>query len=175
MSGNDFHGNPPEDGDEGYDEAYEAHRAALWDMLMAYADQHDLADGFLSDLVSDLGLSLRMVAYAAETERPSVGGLRLDLDRYAREMGESVREAKKGAGEFIAEAKAARDAEAAAEGEAAEGEVAEGLAAEGETTVPEPEADAEEVPEVAAESAETAASPEKTAALTGARAFPRRQ
>ncbi|MDR6950994.1 Sec-independent protein translocase protein TatA [Ancylobacter sp. 3268] len=160
MSGNDFHANPPEDGDEGYDEAYEAHRAALWDMLMAYADQHDLADGFLSDLVSDLGLSLRMVAYAAETERPSVGGLRLDLDRYAREMGESVREAKKGAGEFIAEAKAARDAEAAAEGEG---------------TTAEPEADAAQAPEVAEDRTETAASPEKTAALTGARAFPRRQ
>ncbi|GAB4066989.1 hypothetical protein GCM10028812_17930 [Ancylobacter sonchi] len=153
MSGNDFHGNPPDDGDEGYDEAYEAHRAALWDMLMAYADQHDLADGFLSDLVSDLGLSLRMVAYAAETEKPSVGGLRLDLDRYAREMGESVREAKKGAGEFIAEAKAAREAEAAEEGEAAAPE--------------EPAAEVTEEP-----GREPA---DKNAALIAARAFPRRQ
>ncbi|MCB4768316.1 hypothetical protein LGR54_06840 [Ancylobacter sp. Lp-2] len=153
MSGNDFHGNPPEDGDEAYDEAYETHRAALWDMLMTYADEHDLADGFLSDLVSDLGLSLRMVAYAAETEKPSVGGLRLDLDRYAREMGESVREAKKGAGEFIAEAKAAREAEAAEEGEAA-------AADEAVAPVAEPSADEPS---------------EKNAALIAARAFPRRQ
>ncbi len=78
---------------------------------MAYADEHDLGDAFLADLVSDLGLSLRMVAYAAETEKPSVGGLRLDLDRYVRELGDSVREAKKHAADFIAEAKAAREEE----------------------------------------------------------------
>ncbi|MFD2142249.1 hypothetical protein [Ancylobacter oerskovii] len=165
MSGNDFHGNPPEDGEDGYDEAYESHRAALWDMLMAYADEHDLADGFLSDLVSDLGLSLRMVAYAAETERPSVGGLRLDLDRYARELGESVREAKKGASEFIAEAKAAREAEGA---EAEEG------AAAGEAT--ESGDEGEGLGEGLGEDAgaeETAAS--EKAGVSAARSFPRRQ
>ena len=104
--------NPPEDeSDEAYEEAYDTHRGALYEQLMTYADEHDLGDGFLADLVSDLGLSLRMVAYAAETEKPSVGGLRLDLDRYVRELGDSVREAKKHAADFIAEAKAAREEE----------------------------------------------------------------
>ena len=156
MSGNDFHGAPPEDGDEGYDEAYDAHRAALWDMLMAYADEHDLADGFLSDLVSDLGLSLRMVAYAAETEKPSVGGLRLDLDRYAREMGESVREAKKGAATFIAEAKAARESE------------------EAEAPLEDSEPAAAEAPSGNGEE-QAAATSEADAPLAGSRSFPRRQ
>ncbi|QIB35551.1 hypothetical protein [Ancylobacter pratisalsi] len=99
----------PQDEEESYEEVYEEHRSALYDQLMAYADAHDLSDGFMSDLVSDLGLSLRMVAYAAETEKPSVGGLRLDLERYTRELAESVREAKRQAAEFIAEAKAARE------------------------------------------------------------------
>ncbi|TCK28609.1 hypothetical protein EV667_2618 [Ancylobacter aquaticus] len=101
--------NPEDEADEGYDAAFDQHRAALYDMLMEYADDHDLSDGFMAVLASDIGLSLRMVAYAAETEKPSVGGLRVDLDRYARELGDSVRDAKKYAAEFIAEAKAAQE------------------------------------------------------------------
>lgn len=97
--------------DDAYDAAFDQHRAALYDMLMDYADTHELSDSFMAVLASDIGLSLRMVAYAAETEKPSVGGLRLDLDRYARELGDSVRDAKKYAAEFIAEAKAAQEAD----------------------------------------------------------------
>lgn len=105
-----------DESDDAYDAAFDQHRAALYDMLMEYADSHDLSDSFMAVLASDIGLSLRMVAYAAETEKPSVGGLRLDLDRYARELGDSVRDAKKYAAEFIAEAKAAQEADEA-EGE----------------------------------------------------------
>lgn len=106
-----------DESDEAYDEAFETHRAALYERLLAYADEHDLSDGFIADLVADLSLSLRMVAYASETEKPSMGGLRLDLDRYARELGEAVRDAKKHGADFIAEAKAAREREEA-EGDA---------------------------------------------------------
>lgn len=109
--------NPEDENDEGYDAAFDQHRAALYDMLMEYADDHDLSDGFMAVLASDIGLSLRMVAYASETEKPSVGGLRLDLDRYARELGDSVRDAKKYAAEFIAEAKAAQEADDAEDDE----------------------------------------------------------
>ncbi|HSI40018.1 MAG TPA: hypothetical protein VLA00_05665 [Xanthobacteraceae bacterium] len=113
---------PDDDNEIGFDEfadAYEEHRADLYEMLIAYADEHDLNDGFLAQIISDLGVSLRMVAYASETEKPSVGGLRLDLDRFARELGDTVREAKKGAAEFIEEAKRVRQAEDEAEAEAA--------------------------------------------------------
>ncbi|MBB3771415.1 hypothetical protein FHS55_002014 [Angulomicrobium tetraedrale] len=104
---------PDDENEDGYEEAYETHRSGLYDMIVAYADEHELGDGFLADIVADLGLSLRMVAYAAETEKPSIGGLRLDLDRFVRELGDSVREAKKQAPDFIAEAKAAREEEGA--------------------------------------------------------------
>ncbi|MCK0209552.1 hypothetical protein MWN33_16085 [Starkeya koreensis] len=103
--------------DEAYEEAFETHRTALYDLLVAYADEHELSDGFLALLASDIGLSLRMIAYASETEKPSIGGLRLDLDRFARELGESVRDAKKHAAEFIAEARAAREEEEAEDDE----------------------------------------------------------
>lgn len=102
---------PADDGlsDDEYEAVYEQHRNALYEQLMTYADEHELSDSFVAQIVSDIGLSLRMVAYASETEKPSVGGLRLDLDRFARELGDSVREAKKSAADFIAEARRARD------------------------------------------------------------------
>ena len=102
--------NSPDENAPGvYEEAFETHRAALYDQLLAYAEAHDLSDGFMADLVSDLGLSLRMVAYVTETEKPSVGGLRLDLDRFTREMGDAVRDAKRNGAEFIASATAEGD------------------------------------------------------------------
>jgi hypothetical protein len=122
----DSYDEPENDSDDGYDAAFDQHRAALYDMLMEYADEHDLSDSFMAVLASDIGLSLRMVAYASETEKPSVGGLRLDLDRYARELGDSVRDAKKYAAEFIAEAKAAQEAEGAEDDEAEDEEDDEG-------------------------------------------------
>lgn len=122
----DSYNEPENDSDDGYDAAFDQHRAALYDMLMEYADEHDLSDSFMAVLASDIGLSLRMVAYASETEKPSVGGLRLDLDRYARELSDSVRDAKKYAAEFIAEAKAAQEAEGAEEDEAEDEEDDEG-------------------------------------------------
>lgn len=115
---------PEDENLDEYEEAYERHRVDLYEMLIAYADEHDLGDGFLAQLVSDIGVSMRMVAYVAETEKPSVGGLRLDLDRFTREIGDAVREAKKGAAEFIADARRAQEEEEAAA--AAGGEDGEG-------------------------------------------------
>ena len=109
---------PDDENLDEFEEAYERHRIALYEMIIAYADEHDLGDGFLAQLVSDIGISMRMVAYVAETEKPSVGGLRLDLDRFTREIGDAVREAKKGAAEFIADARRAQaEDEAAGEGD----------------------------------------------------------
>jgi hypothetical protein len=55
-----------------------------------------------------------MVGYALETERPSASGLKMDLDRFGREIDDYLRTAKKGAEEFIEEAKSLK-AEAEAE------------------------------------------------------------
>lgn len=104
-----------EESDEAYEAAYEAHRSALYEAILAYADEHELNDGFLAQILTDLGLSFRMASYAEETDKPSVGGLRLELDRYVREIGENVRDAKKYAAEFITEVRSGR-------GETAEGD-----------------------------------------------------
>lgn len=126
MAGPDdsFGDDVPEDENvDEYEEAYERHRVDLYEMLIAYADEHDLGDGFLAQIIADIGVSMRMVAYVAETEKPSVGGLRLDLDRFSRELGDAVREAKKGASEFIEDARRAQaeEAEQLAAGEDGEG------------------------------------------------------
>ena len=110
---------PEFESDDDFEAAYETHRGGIYEVLIAYADEHDLSDGFLAHIVSDVGLSLRMVAYASETDAPSATGLKLDLDRFAKELGDSVRDAKKDAAEFIAEAKLARDEQA--EGDDADG------------------------------------------------------
>ncbi len=103
---------PEFESDDDFEAAYETHRGGIYEVLVAYADEHDLSDGFLAHIVSDVGLSLRMVAYASETDAPSATGLKLDLDRFAKELGDSVRDAKKDAAEFIAEAKLAREEQA---------------------------------------------------------------
>jgi hypothetical protein len=68
----------------------------------------------------DAMIRMRMTAYGLGVESPSVAGLKLDLDRLRNEVGEFVREAKKGAEEYIGHVKEARaeaDAKLAAEGE----------------------------------------------------------
>ena len=46
-----------------------------------------------------------MVAYAATAAKPSGGGLKLDLDRFRRDIENLIRETKKDADGFIATAK----------------------------------------------------------------------
>jgi hypothetical protein len=44
-----------------------------------------------------------MMNYAASVTKPSGGGLKLDLDRFRRDIEDLVRESKKNADRFIAE------------------------------------------------------------------------
>jgi len=48
---------------------------------------------------------MRMTAYGLGVENPSVAGLKIDLDRLRDEVGVFLREAKKGAQEYIAQVK----------------------------------------------------------------------
>ena len=90
------------------------HGTALHQLVQDYMDEHDLSDEITSLLLLNVSVRMRMVAYALETEKPSASGLKVDLDRFRREIDDCVRAAKKDADHFIAEAKVAR---AAAESE----------------------------------------------------------
>ena len=96
--------------DEAAIEELDRHGMALHQLVQDYADEHDLSDEIASLLLLNISVRMRMVSYALETEKPSGSGLKLDLDRFRREIDECVRAAKKDADAFIAEAKVARAA-----------------------------------------------------------------
>jgi hypothetical protein len=58
---------------------------------------------------------MHMAAYMSSVEKPSVAGLKMEIDRFSNDIQEMLREAKKGAAEFVEDYKAA--AEAAGEDE----------------------------------------------------------
>jgi hypothetical protein len=70
-----------------------------------FAEEEDVADEILAPLLLRLALAMRMVAYAATAAKPSGGGLKLDLDRFRRDIEDLIRETKKDADHFVAQAK----------------------------------------------------------------------
>jgi hypothetical protein len=80
------------------------HGLALHELIQDYLDEHDLPDRMGSLILLSIGIRMRMIGYAMETEKPSATGLKMDLDRFRREIDECIRTAKKGAEEFIEEA-----------------------------------------------------------------------
>jgi hypothetical protein len=98
---------------------FNRHTGAVLQLVQDYIEEHDLLEEMMSLVLLNLSVRLRMVGYALETEKPSVSGLKLDLDRFRRELDGCIRAAKKDADRFIADAKAARaKAESEAEDEA---------------------------------------------------------
>jgi hypothetical protein len=93
---------------EGEDEAVDDFNR-LTDILFQYieefAEAEDVADEMLALLLLRLALTMRMTAYAATAAKPSGGGLKLDLDRFRRDIEDLIRATKKDADRFIAQAK----------------------------------------------------------------------
>jgi hypothetical protein len=105
---------------EEFAEEFERHRNAIYGRLSDYMDAAEIDEAYMAQLLIDAMIRMRMTAYGLGVESPSVAGLKLDLDRLRNEVGEFVREAKKGAEEYIGHVKEARaeaDAKLAAEGE----------------------------------------------------------
>src|SRR6202035_24715 len=75
--------------------------------VLDFADDEEVDDEMLWPLLLRLALTSRMVAYAANAAKPSGGGLKLDLDRFRRDIEDLIRAAKKDADLFIAQAKEA--------------------------------------------------------------------
>jgi hypothetical protein len=95
-------------------EDYERWREDLHKLAAQFADKHDLSFAMMALLLIDIGVSSRMIDYVFSVEKPSPLGLRLDLDRFQREIGDFLRSSKKTAEGFIeATMKALDEAEAA--------------------------------------------------------------
>ena len=78
---------------------------SLTQLVLKFAEDEDLSDEMLSPLLLRVATTSRMVGYLASTAKPSAGGLKLDLDRFRREVEDVIRETKKDAEGFIARAK----------------------------------------------------------------------
>jgi hypothetical protein len=79
---------------------------SLFERVSEFAEDEDIDDELLSMLLFRLSLTTRMMAYAQNAAKPSAGGLKLDLDRFGRDIETHLRESKKDAERFITEAKA---------------------------------------------------------------------
>jgi hypothetical protein len=93
-----------EDGQEALDE-FDRLTQSLTQLVFKFAEDEDLSDEMLSPLLLRVATTSRMVGYLASTAKPSAGGLKLDLDRFRREVEDVIRETKKDAEGFIAHAK----------------------------------------------------------------------
>ena len=93
-----------EDGDEELED-FDRLTEILFERIVEFAEEEDVADELLSPLLLRLSLTSRMVAYTAATAKPSTGGLKLDLDRFRRDIEDLIRATKKDADRFIAQAR----------------------------------------------------------------------
>jgi hypothetical protein len=86
-------------------EEFERHRDAIYERICDYMEEADIDEVYVAQLLVDAMIRMRMTAYGLGVESPSVAGLKLDLDRLRNEVGEFLREAKKGAEEYIGHVK----------------------------------------------------------------------
>ncbi len=103
---------------ESWDDEQEAHAEAIREMVLDYLDENDVDEGTAVFGLIEIALSIAMSGYVISTEKPSTAGLGMALDRLSKDIGDLVREAKKGAKQFIEETRAALDGEDGAGGEA---------------------------------------------------------
>ena len=93
---------------EKFVEDFERHRDAIYDCILDYMDEEEISEAYVAQLLIDAMIRMRMTAYGLGVESPSVGGLKMDLDRLKEEVNVFLREAKKGAEEYIAVVKETR-------------------------------------------------------------------
>jgi len=105
-----------EDANEAVDD-FDRLSEMLFQRVTEFAEEEEIGDELLSPLLLRLSLTMRMVGYAGTAAKPSGSGLKLDLDRFGRDIDDLIRAAKKDADHFIAQAK-----ESMAEAEAEEDE-----------------------------------------------------
>jgi hypothetical protein len=73
--------------------------------ISEFADEEEVGDDVLGLLLLRLAVTTRMMSYVVSVDKPSGFGLKLDLDRFRRDVEELVREMKHEAEAFIEQAK----------------------------------------------------------------------
>jgi hypothetical protein len=89
-------------------EDFERHRNAIYESIIDYMEEGEIDEAYAAQLLMDAMVRMRMTAYGLDVESPSVAGLKMDLDRLKEEVNVFLREAKKGAEEYIVHVKELR-------------------------------------------------------------------
>jgi hypothetical protein len=92
------------DGDDAVDE-WERLTHRLFKLVSDFADEEDIDDETLPLMLLQVSVTMRSMAYPMSVAKPSVSGLKLDLDRFGRATDDLIREFKKDAARFLEEAK----------------------------------------------------------------------
>jgi hypothetical protein len=90
-----------DDGGEARDE-FDRLTQLLSQHVVEFADDEDIPDEMLAVLLLRIAITTRMVGYVATTAKPSAGGLKLDLDRFRRDIDDLIRVTKKDAEGVVA-------------------------------------------------------------------------
>ncbi len=84
--------------------------------MLDYVEENEVPEETAIVSLIQLAVSMQMATYMGSVEKPSVNGLKMELDRFGKDIDEMLREAKNGAAEFVEDYKAAM-AEEEGEGE----------------------------------------------------------
>ena len=96
---------------ESWDDEQESHMEAIREMVLDYLDENEVDEGVAVFGLIEIAVSVAMSGYVMSVDKPSVGGLRMALDRLGKDISDLVREAKKGAEDFLTETKAALESD----------------------------------------------------------------
>jgi hypothetical protein len=98
----------PED-DVDFDEEQEAHAEEIKNLVLDYVEENEVPEETAIFTLVQLAVSMHMATYMGSVEKPSVNGLKMELERFGKEIDDMLRDAKNGAAEFVEDYKAAME------------------------------------------------------------------
>ncbi len=110
MAKNDEGGAPNEEDLEEFEAEQEEFAEEIRNLVLDYVEDNDVPEPTAVFTLIQLALSMHMSGYLGTVDKPSVAGLKLELDRFGNDLQEIIRDAKKNAGEFIEDFKTMQSA-----------------------------------------------------------------
>jgi len=104
ASENDFLNN---DSERALDEI-ERHRRAIYERVSDYLDENELSEAVAAAILLDMAVRMRMTAYGISVANPSIAGVKMEMDRFRRDVDTLIALAKRNAEDFIRTIKTAR-------------------------------------------------------------------
>lgn len=86
---------------EAYEAEQEEHSEEIRNLVLDYMEENEVAEPTAIFTLLQLAISLHMSGYMTATEKPSVAGLKIELDRLGTDIADMIRDSKKGAQDFI--------------------------------------------------------------------------